>query len=59
MPKLIHAVCERIRHNLLQKQKRLAKEIKVSKRFMSRILQDNLRLGAYQRCVGHLLGGRL
>ena len=26
---------------------------------MSHILRDNLRLGAYRRCVGHLLGRRL
>jgi len=29
-PKLIHAVCEWVRRNLLQKQKRLAGEMKVS-----------------------------
>jgi len=33
--------------------------MKVSKRSMSRILRDNLWLGAYRRCVGYLFDGRL
>ena len=33
--------------------------MKVSKRSISRILRDDLRLGAYRRFVGHLLDGRL
>ena len=45
-PKLTHAVCKWVRLNPLQKQKRLAREMKVSKRSKSRILLDDLRLGS-------------
>jgi DDE superfamily endonuclease len=56
---VIHAVRERVRRNPLRKQKRLAVEMNVSKRSMSRILREDLQLGAYRRCVSHLLTPRL
>ncbi len=59
LPNVVHAVRERIRRNPLRKQKRLAVEMNVSKRSMSRILREDLQLGAYRRCVSHLLTARL
>lgn len=59
LPNVIHPVRERVRRNPLRKQKHLAVEMNVSKRSMSRILRQDLQLGAYWRCVRHLLTPRL
>ena len=56
---VVNAVRERVRRNPLRKQKRLAMEMNISRRSMSRILREDLQLGAYRRCVSHLLTPKL
>ncbi len=53
--KQIHAVCEHIQRNALHKQKVMSQDMKISSRTMSRILKDDLHLGAYKHAMGHLL----
>ena len=56
---IVHAVRERVHRNPLRKQKRMSAEMGVSTRSMSRILREDLGLGAYRRCVSHMLTPKL
>jgi hypothetical protein len=58
-PSAIKAVAERIRRNPLRKQKIMSLEMKISKRTMSRIIKDDLMLGAYRRSTGQRLSTSL
>ncbi len=53
--KRIHAAHEHIRKNTLCQQKVMSWDMKISPRTTSRILKDDLHLGAYKRPTGHLL----
>ncbi len=53
--KRIHAVREQIWRNPLRKQKIMSRDMKISERTMSRILEDDLHLGAYKYATSHLL----
>ncbi len=57
-PNVIHAIHERVRRNPIRKQKRLSAKMNVSRHSISRILCDDLHLGAYHRCVSHILTDR-
>ncbi len=59
LPNVVKAVCARVFQNPLCKPKRLAKEMNVSQRSMSRILRDDLHFGGYRHCVSHLLTPKL
>lgn len=50
----VKAVAENIRRNPLRKQK-LAREMKIASRTMSRIIKVNLKLGAYRQITGQKL----
>lgn len=54
-PSAIKAVQSRIRRKPLRKQKILSREMKISQKSMSRIIKEDLALGAYKRHTGHLL----
>lgn len=54
-PEVINAVKARIRRNPLRKQKIMAREMALSKMSMSRIIKQDLGLGAYKKHTGHLL----
>lgn len=58
-PAVIEAVAERIRRNPLRKQKIMAREIKIPPRTMSRIIKQDLNLGAYRRSTGQRLTAAL
>lgn len=58
-PEVIKAVRERIRRNPLRKQKIMAREMKVPPRTMSRIIKQDLGLGAYRRTTGQRLTAAL
>lgn len=58
-PNTVKAVQARIQRNPLRKQKIMALEMNVSARSMSRMLKQDLKLGAYRRSTGHLLNDRL
>jgi len=51
----VKAVAQRIRRNPLRKQKIMAREMKIPPRTMSRIIKEDLGLGAYLRCAGQRL----
>lgn len=55
----INAVSARIRRNPIRKQKILSREMKIAPRTMSRIIKDDLGLGAYRRYTGHTLNTAL
>lgn len=59
LPNVVNAVRARVYRNPLRKQRVLAREIGVSTRSMSRILRDDLHLGAFRRSTGHLLTEKL
>lgn len=59
LPNVINAVRARVYRNPLRKQKVLAREMNVSTRSVSRILRDDLHLGAFRRSKGHLLTPKL
>lgn len=54
-PQAIKAVEARIRRNPLRKQKIMSREMQISRLSMSRIIREDLGLGAYKRHTGHLL----
>lgn len=54
-PDVIKAVSNRIRRIPLRKQKIMAREMDISPRTMSRVLNVDLGLSAYRRNTGHLL----
>lgn len=54
-PAAIKAVENRIRRNPLRKQKIMAREMQISTRSMSRIIKNDLQMGAFRRSTGHLL----
>lgn len=54
-PAAVKAVSARIRRNPLRKQKIMAREMNIPKRTMSRIIKEDLKLGAYRRTTGQLL----
>ena len=58
-PAVIKAVGARIRRNPRRKQKIMAREMKISARTMSRIIQEDLHLRAYRRRTGHRLNPKL
>lgn len=58
-PEVINAVKARIRRNPLRKQKIMAREMTLSKMSMSRIIKQDLGLGAYKKHTGHLLTAAL
>lgn len=58
-PAAIKAVAERIRRNPLRKQKIMAREMKIPPRTMSRIIKQDLKLGAYRRSTGQRLTAAL
>lgn len=58
-PAAIKAVAERIRRNPLRKQKIMSREMKIPPRTMSRIIRQDLKLGAYRRSTGHRLTAAL
>ncbi|KAL4132026.1 hypothetical protein QTP88_009247 [Uroleucon formosanum] len=51
----VKAVAQRIRRNPLRKQKIMAREMKIPPRSMSRIIKEDLGLGAYRRSIGQRL----
>lgn len=51
----INAVKERIRRNPLRKQKIMAREMHIPPRTISRILKEDLKLGAFRRSTGQRL----
>jgi len=51
----VKAVTQRIRRNPLRKQKIMAREMKIPPRTMSRIIKEDLGLGACRRCTGQRL----
>lgn len=55
----VNAVRARIRRNPLRKQKILSREMKIKPRTLSRIIKDDLKLGAYRRYTGHTLNRTL
>lgn len=57
--KVVEAVRHRILRNPLRKQKVMAREMKIPKRTMSRIVKEDLKLGAYRRSTGHRLNDKL
>jgi transposase len=51
----VKAVAQRIRRNPLRKQKIMAREMKIPPKTMSRIIKEDLGLGAYRRSIGQRL----
>ncbi|KAL4131321.1 hypothetical protein QTP88_008653 [Uroleucon formosanum] len=51
----VKAVAQRISRNPLRKQKVMAREMKIPPRTMSRIIKEDLGLGAYRRSTGQRL----
>lgn len=58
-PAVIKAVAARIRRNPLRKQKIMSREMKIKPRTMSRIIKQDLGLGAYRRTTGQRLTAAL
>lgn len=58
-PRAIAAVHSRLNRNPVRKQKILSQEMNISERSVSRIIGDDLRLGAYKRQTGQLLTAAL
>lgn len=58
-PRAIAAVRSRLNRNPVRKQKILSQEMNISERSVSRIIGDDLRLGAYKRQTGQLLTAAL
>lgn len=56
---VVKAVREKIRRNPLRKQKIMAREMKIPTRTMSRIIKQDLGLGAYRRTTGQRLTATL
>mgnify|MGYP002716655119 CR=1 FL=1 len=56
---VVNAVRARIRRNPLHKQTILSRDMNISPRTMSRILKDDLHVGAYKRYTRHLLTAKL
>lgn len=57
--KAVNAVKARIRRNPIRKQKILSREMKIPARTLSRIIKQDLKLGAYRRYTGHALNQSL
>jgi transposase len=55
----VNAVRARIRRNPIRKQKILSREMKIPPRTLSRIIKEDLSLGAYRRYTGHTLNQSL
>lgn len=55
----VRAVAARIRRNPLRKQKIMSREMDISRRTMSRLIKNDLGMGAYRRVTGQRLNNAL